>query len=184
MDTAFTLSVLRGAAVFVIVAAVAGPAAHFFGDRRLAAVLIALGATVLIENLINVGTIEFRRDFAFKREFQLYLLPRLLSICVAIGSAFLLHTYWALIAGIVSNQVFRVLFSYVMHPYRPRFRLSAWREIASYSVWNSVIAGAGALRDRVDTMMVGRAMNSASVGYYALGFEIAGLPVTDVDLAA
>ncbi len=180
MDTAFTLSVLRGALVFLIVAAVAGPAAGFFGDPRLAAVLVALGATVLIENLINVGTIEFRRDFEFRREFQLYLLPRLLSIVVAIGAAVMLRTYWALIAGIVSNQVFRVLFSYAMHPYRPRFRLTAWRQIAGYSVWNSVIAGAGALRDRVDTMMVGRAMSSASVGFYALGYEIAGLPVTEL----
>ena len=180
MDTAFTLSVLRGAVVFLIVAAVAGPAARFFGEPRLAAVLVALGATVLIENLINVGTIEFRRDFAFRQEFQLYLLPRVLSIVVAIGAAVALHTYWALIAGIVSNQVFRVVFSYAMHPYRPRFRLSAWRQIAGYSVWNSVIAGAGALRDRVDTMMIGRAMSSASVGFYALGYEIAGLPVTEL----
>ena len=180
MDTAFTLSVLRGLVVFLIVAAVAVPAAGFFGDPRLAGVLMALGATVLIENFINVGTIEFRRDFEFRREFQLYLLPRVLSIVVAIGAALVLHTYWALIAGIVSNQLLRVAFSYVLHPYRPRFRLSAWRQIAGYSVWNSVIAGAGALRDRVDTMMVGRAMSSASVGFYALGYEIAGLPVTEL----
>ena len=180
MDTAFTLSILRGAVVFLIVAAVAEPAARFFGEPRLAAVLIALGATVLIENLINVGTIEFRRDFEFKREFQLYLLPRVLSIVVAIASAAVLHTYWALIAGIVSNQLFRVGFSYAMHPYRPRLRLTAWRQIAGYSIWNSVIAGTGALRDRVDTLMVGRALTSASVGFYALGFEIAGLPVTEL----
>lgn len=180
MDTAFTLSVLRGAAVFAIVAGAAGPAAAFFGDPRLAPVLIALGATVLIENFINVGTIEFRRDFEFRREFQLFLLPRVLSIVVAIGSAALAHSYWALIAGIVSNQVFRVGFSYVLHPYRPRFRLSAWRQIAGYSVWNSVVAGAGALRDRVDTMMVGRGLGPGPVGAYALGFEIAALPVTEL----
>lgn len=180
MDTAFTLSVLRGALIFLIIAAVSVPAARFFGDPRLASVLIALGATVLIENFINVGTIEFRREFDFQREFQLYLLPRLLSIVIAVGSAFLLHTYWALIAGIVSNQVLRVVFSYLMHPYRPRFRLTEWRQMAGYSVWNSLIAGAGALRDRVDTMMVGRALSPAAVGFYALGYEIAGLPVTEL----
>lgn len=180
MDTAFTLSVLRGALIFLIIAAVSVPAARFFGDPRLASVLIALGATVLIENFINVGTIEFRREFDFQREFQLYLLPRLLSIVIAVGSAFVLHTYWALIAGIVSNQALRVVFSYLMHPYRPRFRLTEWRQIAGYSVWNSLIAGAGALRDRVDTMMVGRALSPAAVGFYALGYEIAGLPVTEL----
>ena len=180
MDTAFTLSVLRGLLICLIVAALAWPAAKFFGEPRLAWVLVALGVAVLIENFINVGTIEFRRDFTFHREFQLYLLPRILSICVAIGSASVLHTYWALLAGIVSNQVFRVVVSYTMHPYRPRFRLSEWREMAGYSAWNSVISGAGALRDRVDTLMVGRLMSSSSVGFYALGYEIAALPVTEL----
>ncbi len=180
MDTAFTLSVLRGTAIFAIVSAVAWPAAAFFGEPRLAPVLVALGLTVFIENFINVGVIEFRRDFDFRREFRLYLLPRLLSIGVAIGAASVLHTYWALIAAIVSNQVFRVCLSYVMHPYRPGFRLSEWRQMASYSAWNSVIAGSGALRDRVDTMMVGRAMSPAAVGFYALGYEIASLPVTEL----
>lgn len=180
MDTAFTLSVLRGAAIFLVVAALALPASRFFGDPRLAGVLVALGCAVLIENFTNVGIIEFRREFSFHREFQLYLLPRILSIAVAIGSAALLHSYWALLAGINANQFFRVLFSYAMHPYRPRLRLSEWRQMAGYSAWNSVISGAGALRDRVDTMMVGRLMTSASVGFYALGYEIAGLPVTEL----
>ena len=180
MDTAFTLSVLRGALICLVVSALAWPASRFFGDPRLAWVLVALGVAVLIENFINVGTIEFRRDFSFHREFQLYLLPRLLSIAVAIGSAAALHTYWALLAGIVSNQAFRVIVSYAMHPYRPRFRLSEWREMAGYSAWNSVISGAGALRERVDTLMVGRLMTSSSVGFYALGFEIAALPVTEL----
>ncbi len=180
LDTAFTLSILRGAAVFAVIAAAAYPAARFFGDPRLLWVLIALGGTAFIETFINVGTIEFRRDFSFHREFQLYLLPRIVSILIAIGSASLLRTYWALVAGIVSNQALRVLFSYTMHPYRPRLRLSAWREMASYSAWNSVIAGAGALRDRVDTIMIGRAMSPASVGFYAVGYEIAGLPVTEL----
>ncbi len=180
MDTAFTLSVLRGALICLVVSALAWPASRFFGDPRLAWVLVALGVAVLIENFINVGTIEFRRDFSFHREFQLYLLPRLLSIAVAIGSAAALHTYWALLAGIVSNQAFRVIVSYAMHPYRPRFRLSEWRQMAGYSAWNSVISGAGALRERVDTLMVGRLMTSSSVGFYALGFEIAALPVTEL----
>lgn len=180
MDTAFTLSVLRGAVICAVIAALAWPAAGFFGERRLAPVLLALGLTVLIENFINVGTIEFRRDFSFHREFQLYLVPRILSIGVAIGTASVLHDYRALLAAIVSHQAFRVALSYVMHPYRPHLRLSEWRQMASYSAWNSVIAGAGALRDRVDTMMVGRALGSAPVGFYALGYEIASLPVTEL----
>src|SRR3954451_1927164 len=67
-DTAFTLGVLRGAAVGAVIAAAAYPGALFFEEPRLFAVIVALGFTVLMEGLINVGTVEFRREFSFQKE--------------------------------------------------------------------------------------------------------------------
>jgi len=179
-DTAFTLTVLRGLIVGVAIAAAAYPGAAFFGEPRLAPVVLALAFTAFIEGLINVGTVEFRRDFSFQKEFRLWLLPRILSIVLAISIAALYRSYWALIAGIVSNQGLRVLFSYTMHPYRPRLRLVEWRQLAGYSAWNSVIAGLGVLRSRVDTILIGRAMNAGDVGFYSVGYEIAELPVSEL----
>ncbi|GAC1342074.1 MAG: lipopolysaccharide biosynthesis protein [Acetobacteraceae bacterium] len=179
-DTAFTLSVLRGIAIGLLIAAAAFPGAAFFGEPRLAAVVLALAFAAFVETLTNIGTVEFRRDFGFQKEFRLWLLPRILSIVLAITMAAVFRTYWALIAGIVSNQVLRVLFSYTMHPYRPRFSLVAWRELVGYSAWNSVIAGIGVLRSRVDTILIGRVMDATMVGFYAIGYEIAELPVTEL----
>ena len=179
-DTAFTLSVLRGVVIGLLIAAAAYPGAVFFGEPRLAAVVLALGFSAFVETLTNIGTVEFRRDFGFQKEFRLWLLPRILSIVLAITLAAVFRTYWALIAGIVSNQVFRVLFSYTMHPYRPRLSLRAWRELVGYSAWNSVIAGIGVLRSRVDTILIGRVLDAATVGLYAVGYEIAELPVTEL----
>lgn len=179
-NTAFTLSALRGAAIGLVVAAAAYPAARFFGESRLAPVMLALAVVALIESLTNIGTVEFRRDFSFQKEFRLWLLPRMLSIVLAIGLALAFRSYWALIAGIVANQALRVLFSYTMHPYRPRLALGAWRQLLGYSAWNSVLAWIGVLRSRVDTLMIGRVLNTTEVGLYSVGYEIAELPVTEL----
>src|SRR4051794_19831412 len=159
-DTAFTIAVLRGSFVGLLIAAAAYPGAAFFGDARLTGVLLALAATAVIESVTNIGIVQFRRDFTFQKEFQLWLLPRILSIAIAIGLAAATRSYWALIAGIMSNQLFRVLFSYAMHPYRPRLRLAAWRELAGYSAWNSLVAGLQVLPGRIDTLLIGRMLDA------------------------
>lgn len=179
-DTAFTLGLLRGLAIGGMIAALAMPAAHFFAEPRLAPVIFALGLGFLIDGLTNVGIVNFRRDFAFHREVQLWLAPRLLSILLALGTAVLTHSYWALVVGILSQRALRVVFSYRMHPFRPRLGLAAWRGLLGYSLWLSAINVASLLRDRADNILLGRLLGTAPVGIFAVGAEIAALPTTEL----
>jgi O-antigen/teichoic acid export membrane protein len=179
-DTAFTLGLLRGLAIGGMIAALAFPAARFFAEPRLAPVIFALGLGFLLDGLTNVGIVDFRRDFAFHREVQLWLAPRLLSILLALGTAVLLRSYWALVVGILSQRVLRVVFSYRMHPFRPRLGLAAWRGLLGYSLWLSLINVASLLRDRADSILLGRLLGTAPVGIFAIGAEIAALPTTEL----
>jgi lipopolysaccharide exporter len=179
-DTAFTLGLLRGLAIGGMIAALAFPAARFFAEPRLAPVILALGLGFLLDGLTNVGVVDFRRDFAFHREVQLWLTPRLMSILLTLGTALLLRSYWALVVGILSQRALRVVFSYRMHPFRPRLGLSAWRGLLGYSLWLSVINVASLLRDRADSILLGRLLGTAPVGIFAIGAEIAALPTTEL----
>lgn len=179
-DTAFTLGLLRGLAIGGMIAAVAFPAARFFNEPRLAAVILALGLGFLLDGLTNVGIVDFRRDFAFDREVRLWLAPRLLSILLTLAVAVALRSYWALVAGILSQRLLRVAFSYRMHPFRPRLDLSAWRGLLGYSLWLSLINVATLLRDRADAILLGRLLGAAPVGIFAIGAEIAALPTTEL----
>jgi lipopolysaccharide exporter len=118
-DTAFTLNLLRGASVTVLVAALAWPAAGFFADRRLGPVLLFVACLPLLDGLANIGAVDFRRDFAFHKEFAIMVLPKSCGILAAITAAVLLHSYVAMLFGMGVNRVLRVAMSYVMHPYRP-----------------------------------------------------------------
>ena len=179
-DTAFTLGLLRGLAIGGMIAALAFPAARFFAEPRLASVILALGLGFLLDGLTNVGVVDFCRDFAFHREVQLWLVPRLLSILLALAAALLLRSYWALVIGILSQRVLRVAFSYRMHPFRPRLGLRAWRGLMGYSLWLSAITAASLLRDRADSILLGRLLGTAPVGIFAIGTEIAALPTTEL----
>jgi lipopolysaccharide exporter len=179
-DTAFTINLIRGLATAAIVAVCAWPVAEFFKDQRLMPVLLALAGCGMITSFENIGIVEFRRDFAFEREFKLLLLPRLTAIAVTVGVALIWRSHWALVAGIATAQTLTTAMGYVMHPFRPRIGLTAWRQLVGFSVWSWGISVAIMLRDRVDGFVIGRMLGLAEVGVYAVGAEFGIMPTYEL----
>jgi O-antigen/teichoic acid export membrane protein len=135
---------------------------------------------VSLESFENVGVADFQRHFAFRREFQLSIFPRLAQVLVTIILAFTWANYWALVAGIIVGRVLRTIASYLMHPYRPRFSLAAWHEIVSFSVWSWLVGMARMIRGRGVIMIIGGMLNPTQLGVFTVGSEVATLPETEL----
>ena len=135
-DTGFTLNLFRAGLTGGLLAFCAYPLGRFFNEPRLANVLLALAVGTLATGLTNIGIVDFRRDLTFDREFKLLVLPRIAGVLVTVGAALALHSYWALIAGIMTGRLLGVVLSYIMHPYRPRLSMQAWRQLAGFSGWS------------------------------------------------
>jgi O-antigen/teichoic acid export membrane protein len=179
-DTAFTMSLIRGVLTGGVVAATAWPVSRFFHEPRLAVVLLALAASNLIGAVENIATADFMRTFAFHKEFQLWTIPRVLQVLATIGFAMVWPTYWALVFGIVTGRVLRTFLSYAMYPYLPRITLTAWGRITAFTAWSWATYLIIILRDRIDTLLIGRLFSAGQVGIYALGCEIASLPTSEL----
>jgi lipopolysaccharide exporter len=179
-DTGFTLNLLRALATAAALAALAQPMAEWFVEPRLTTVLYALSAGAAINGLGNVGLVEFRREFAFQREFVSMILPRVVSIVLMIGTAVIWRSYWALVVGILAMRFSWVALSYRMHPYRPRLSLSAWGELVGYSLWSWVVAVAVMVRERSTALMIGPVLGTGQVGMYSVGADLAALPTSEL----
>jgi lipopolysaccharide exporter len=179
-DTGFTINALRGIATAAIILLLALPAGRFFAEPRLTNILIALAAGTLLEGFTNIGIVDFRRDFTFSKEFQLWLLPRLIGIVLTLACAFIWRSYWALVVGILVSRILRMVFSYRMHPYRPRITMRAWRRLIGYSSWSWALNVVGLMRDRSDSILIGRMLDPTQVGIYSMGAEVAALPTTEL----
>ena len=167
-DTAWTLNVIRGLTVTAIVLLSAVPVADFFGDRRLVTVLMVIALPPLLDGLSNIGTVDFRRQMQFQKEFAIMVVPKFFGIVATLTAAFIHPSYTALLWGIATNQSLRSAMSYVMHPFRPRFSLRSWRGLIGYSIWTWLLSLAILLRNRSDTLLLGRLTNS-TVGRGLLG---------------
>jgi O-antigen/teichoic acid export membrane protein len=179
-DTGFTINALRSTTTAVIILALAIPAGSFFAEPRLTNILAALAVGSFLDGFTNIGIVDFRRDFAFSKEFQLWILPRLIAIVLTLAAAFIWRSYWALVVGTMASRSLRVFFSYRMHPFRPRFTLRAWRRLISFSVWTWAVGMVSLMRDRSDTILVGRMLNPTQVGIFSIGAEVAALPTTEL----
>ncbi len=172
-DTGFTLNAIRGVFLSLLLIGLVVPAAGFFGEPRMSEVLFFLALATFATAFTNISLIDFRRDFAFHREFAVLFVPRIISMT-------LFRSYWALIVGILSQCSVTVVIGYVMHPYRPRFSVAAWDDLAGYSMWNWITALANLVRERSNAFMLGHVMGAAQVGVYAIGSEVALLPTTEL----
>ena len=179
-DTGFGLSVIRGIITALLIAGIAYPIGDFFDDDRLVNVMLALSAGCLVGAFENIGIVDFRRDLAFRKEFDMQLWSRVISVCTTITVAAIWHSYWALVAGILAFRVVRLFQSYLMSPYRPRIAFRAWRRIIGFSLWTwgqLMVQQAG---ERAEGIVIGRALGASQVGVFAVGLELGALPTTEL----
>ena len=179
-DTGFTMTVLRGLLTTVVIAACAWPAARFFGDPRLTTIFLTLAFTLFLTSLGNIGTVDFQRDLTFGKQFQLAIVPRVASIIVTMTCAVTWHSYWALIAGMVTNRGLGTVLTYAIHPYRPRITLRAWRRLIGFSFWSWALSMTNLLQARADTIIIGGYLNPTAVGLYSVGGEVGGLASSEL----
>ena len=179
-DTGFTMTLLRGSLTALLIVACAWPAARFFGDARLAAIFLALAFGMFLTALENIGTIDFQRDLTFGKQVRIMFVPRVASVIVSIACAVVWRSYWALVAGMLVARGMRVVFTYAVHPYRPRLSLRAWRRLIGFSAWSWGLSIASLLQTRSDTIILGGYLNPAAVGVYSVGGEVGSLPTSEL----
>lgn len=179
-NTAWTLNIVRGGVFAGVLLAVAEPIAWSFSEPRLGPVIMFLAIRPLIEGFYNIGIVDFRKHMMMHREFLFFVISKVASLLFVIPLAYLWRSYWALVAGIVSEQAVRLLLSYLLHQFRPRLCLREWRELFAFSKWVLSSEIVVAIGNRMDTFVVGKWGTPHDVGIYNVSYEVSNLPTTEL----
>jgi lipopolysaccharide exporter len=182
LNTAWTLSILRGLGLAVLTIAASSVAAEMLNSAQSAPVLQIVALSGLFLSFGNVGIISFQKDLRFDRQFLYESIPAALDLAVSVILAFHLGNVWALVWGGMAGNAARFILSYVLHPYRPRFvfNRSCAGEITRYGKW---IWSAGILMFLVtqgDGLVVVKMLGVSALGLYQIAFLIANLPATEI----
>lgn len=180
LDTAWTLNLIFGVALFAVMIALAPATAAYYRDARIEAVVYVVAAGWLVQNFENIGTVAFRRELRFEREYKFLAIKKLLAVAITVSLALFLRSYWALVAGVVVSRIFSVFVSFRMHPYRPRLSLAAARELFDFSGWLLINNALWFFNQRITDFVVGRIAGAQALGLYNVSFEISNMPTTEI----
>jgi len=179
-DTAWTIQMIQGVLVALAVVLASPVAASYFSEPRLSTVMPVVAAKAIVDGIQNIGVVHFRKDLDFAREFRFNLYSKLGGFLIVVGAALWWRNYWALVVGSLASSAMTVLFSYTMHPYRPRLTLSRARELWGFSQWLLLSRIGSYLNRKCDAFIVGGVVGTGSMGSYHVAAELATLPSNEL----
>jgi lipopolysaccharide exporter len=180
LNSAWTLRILLGIFTLAALLLAGPPAAAFYRLPQLKSVLFALGLGSFLGSLENIGTVYFRRDFAFHNEFLMRTISKLSGFFVTVITAFIFRSYWALVAGMLAVKAANILASYALHPYRPRPTLARARELVGFSSWLLIGNLVDYFSQRFYDLYLGRVFGPTANGLFSVAGELARMPVSEV----
>ena len=179
-DSAWTVSLLLGVAVGLVIWALTPLTTIYFHEPRAAVVVQILAFRVMLNGAQNIGIVNFQRRLQFNRLFWFNIIPTLISFPVTVTAAFVLRNYWVLVIGLMVEYATVFALSYIMEPYRPRICFSKVREIWSFSSWSLVKSIGIYLNDMIDRVAIGGFAGSAAMGRFQVASEVATIPSQEV----
>ena len=179
-DSAWTLRLVQTGLSTAVIFALAPIGARYFGDPRVEIVLQVLSFQLILGGLENIGVVEFQKKMQFGAEFQLRITRRMIGFVTTLILAFSLRSYWALVAGMLTEKTAGLVLSFWMHPMRPRLSLRKFREIFGVSQWMLLLGVGQYLRRKLHRVLVGRWESAGVLGAYTLAHEIAAIPTTEL----
>ena len=180
MDTAWTIKLIQGFLLAVLVAASAHPAAQYFREPRLTDVVYVCAIAILIGSFGNIGTVLIRKELDFAKDFRYHLISRFVGSLITIALALLLRSYWALALARPIGAVFGVGFSYAMHPYRPWFSLKSYRRFYRFSLFVVLANVARFITNKADVFLVGSTGTPTQMGLYNVAADLSSIPATEI----
>ena len=182
LDTAWTISAIRGIILFLILFSSAPLIANFFDSAQAALVIRVIAVSTLLSGFRNIGILFFKKELQFNKQFIYEFSGTLVDITVAISLAFILRNVWALVWGGLAANFVRVFMSYIIHPYRPRikFEKEKFQELFAFGKW---VLGSSILVFLItqgDDIFVGKMLGVTALGLYQMAYLISNLPATEI----
>lgn len=177
LNTAFTITLLRGLAIMALLMAAAVPLAHFYRDDHLAGLICALSVVPLLRSARSPGMVLCFKHLDFVPEATADLIGKIAALALAVAVGVMTRSYWAIAIGAIAAPLFFMLSSYVICPFLPRFTLRHRRLFYGYMGWGLAGQICSALNWQTDRFVLGKMVSHYDLGLFTAARDFAGTMV-------
>ncbi len=182
LDTAWTVSLIRGGVLFILLYVSAPYIADFFQSPDAVFIIRVVALSAFLSGCKNIGMIYFQRELEFHKYFIYEFSAVISDLLVSVTLAFLLRNVWALVWGGMAANIVRVMLSYYLHPHHPgiTFQKEKFQEIFRFGKWASASGILIFLATQGDDFFVGKIFGTAALGIYQMAYMLSNLATTEI----
>lgn len=178
LDTAWTVQIIRGCGLWIIVSVLAFPLARFYDEPMLRQMLPVAGLALLLEGFRSTSLLSLQRHIAVATQTAVTLGSQLIGIVVMITWAMLYPTVWALVGGGLVVATSTLILSHVIGNHRNRIRWNsrALKELVGFGKWIFVSTALTFLAGQIDRLLFAKLVPLGALGVYSIGLTLARIP--------
>ncbi|MCB4801839.1 PST family polysaccharide transporter [Methylobacterium brachiatum] len=176
LDTAFTLGLLRGGVIAVLMMLAAWPVAHIYDDPRLVPLILVLALGPIARSLYSPTMVHFFRDLDFRVSFVADFSGKVIAALLSLAVLYAGGGYWALVINPVVSSLMPTILSYVLAPYSPRLSLERLRDFSAFTGWFTSSQVLAAFSWQYDRVFLGYNVEKAVLGRYSLASDFSVMP--------
>jgi O-antigen/teichoic acid export membrane protein len=180
LNTAWTIAVTRGVALWALGCAIAWPVARFYHEPILMKLIIVTGFNGVLMGLNSTAIFQLNRHLALGKITVLNTASQLVTTIGILAIAFYSHNVWAIILGGLAGNVFTLAASHMLIPgFRNRFAWdrSAARELFHFGGWVFASTAMTFFANEVDRLIFGKIASVVVLGVYQQAATLVRMPM-------
>jgi O-antigen/teichoic acid export membrane protein len=181
-STVFWTSLVLGVALTLAGVAASGLVADFFGEPQVKDMFIVTSLCFVLVSLSVTPRSLLVRRLAYRSLEIREMISRVIGGITAVILAFAGFGPWAVVSNFVATTIASALLLWLLAGWRPRLTYSfeSLGYLGSFGLKNSAAGIISWSSSNLDNVLVGRVLGPASLGYYALAYNVMYLPAVRI----
>lgn len=187
INTAWHVSIVRGAIIGIILALITYPLSWFYHEPTVVPLMWVAVCIPLIKGFINPSVALFQRTFAYHKDVIIRLILIVVDVLSAIGLAYLLRSPLALIISQLISVCVEVAITLVFVSPKPKFifEFAKFKEVLRFGAWLNLSGVLAYLGSNLDNLIVAKLLGTTTLGYYDTAFNVSQTAIGEVgDISA
>lgn len=182
VDSAWVISITRGIVITLLIFIFASLISHFFKAHESLNLIRMMGLVSLIRGFINPSRVRYLKNLEFKNEFKFSLSIFFIDASVSVVLALVLRSPVSLIYGLIAGAFLEMTLSNLIIKPKPKLILNIkqFKNIIERGRWVTGSTLFSYFFEQGDDIVVGRVMNTTSLGIYQVAYKVGILPITEV----
>jgi O-antigen/teichoic acid export membrane protein len=182
LNTAWTISMIRGFIIAFFVALASIPVSNFFHNEASQQLILLIALVPLIRGFINPAIAQFQKQLQFNQEF---FFRTLITIADAIAAIIIIYYYQSpigLIAGLIVGALVEVIASFIwVHPF-PKLvaQKQQVKDILHSGKWVTTAGIAAYFAGKGPDISIGKLISTDSLGIYQMAYKFSVMFVDEL----